>query len=188
VLLILISICCDLGSGYIRRIGENVTGLSEGDPVLLSFYSCGECEQCAERHPAYCHEFAGENYIGRRGAVTSATPEEGEDSRKGREEIYSRFFGQSSFSRYSIVDKACVVNAKHLVNSEEELSLFAPLGCGFQTGMGAIENIARPTECDVVVVLGLGSVGLAALMVQYLPSITTSSLPPMAHNCTINAY
>ncbi|KAL3490169.1 chaperonin 10-like protein [Aspergillus germanicus] len=169
------------GSGYVRKIGSNVTGLNEGDPVLLSFYSCGECEQCAERHPAYCHEFAGENYIGRRGAVTSAAAEEGEDYREGKKEIYSRFFGQSSFSRYSIVDKACVVNAKDLVRNEEELSLFAPLGCGFQTGMGAIENVAKPTECDVVVVLGLGSVGLAALMTaQITPHKATIGIDRIA--------
>ncbi|KAL3459377.1 chaperonin 10-like protein [Aspergillus heterothallicus] len=173
------------GSGYVRKLGSNVTGLDIGDPVLLSFYSCGTCEQCEESHPAYCHEFARENYVGRKGAVTSAAPQhpppentpssqEGQQGhehesqkqaqKKAGEEIYSRFFGQSSFARYSIVDKACVVNAKDLVRNEEELRLFAPLGCGFQTGMGAIENIARPTEKDVVVVLGLGSVGLAALM------------------------
>ncbi|KAJ0425072.1 chaperonin 10-like protein [Aspergillus carlsbadensis] len=176
------------GSGYARKIGANVTGLEVGDPVLLSFYSCGECEQCAEQHPAYCHEFAGENYVGRRGAVTSAatpdttTSSTGSERSDGKEEdIYSRFFGQSSFSRYSIVDKACVVNAKHLVNSEDELSLFAPLGCGFQTGMGAIENVARPTECDVVVVLGLGSVGLAALMTaQITPHKATIGIDRIA--------
>lgn len=103
-----------------------------------------------------------ENYIGRKGHVNSA-PATGKD--KKEEEIYSRFFGQSSFTRYSIVDKASVVNAKALVRNEEEMKLFAPLGCGFQTGMGAIDNTAQVGENSVLVILGLGSVGLAALMV-----------------------
>ncbi|KAL4963133.1 NAD(P)-dependent alcohol dehydrogenase [Aspergillus stella-maris] len=152
------------GSGYARKIGKNVKGLEIGDPVLLSFSSCGECEQCVERHPSYCDTFALENYVGRKGHVTSAASEKGE-------QISSRFFGQSSFSRYSIVDSSCILNAKNLINNEEELKLFAPLGCGFQTGMGAIENVACPEEGSVVVVLGLGSVGLAALM--------TASLRPL---------
>lgn len=149
------------GSGYARKIGKNVTTVQVGDPVLLSFYSCGTCDQCKEEHPAYCHSFASENYIGRKGHVNFA---EGE-----KEEIYSRFFGQSSFARYSIVDQASVVNAKDLIRDEEELKLFAPLGCGFQTGMGAVDNVVKPDSRDVVVVVGLGSVGLAALMVRYSP-------------------
>ena len=134
--------------------------------MLLSFSSCGECEQCIEKHPSYCDTFALENYVGRKGHVTSASASSSTDTAaKEGEAISSRFFGQSSFSRYSIVDSSCILNAKDLINSEEELKLFAPLGCGFQTGMGAIENVARPEEGSVVVVLGLGSVGLAALMV-----------------------
>lgn len=152
------------GSGYARKVGKNVTTVQSGDPVLLSFYSCGACDQCAEKHPSYCHSFAMENYVGRKGHVNSA-PAAGKDKDKEEEEIYSRFFGQSSFCRYSIVDKASVVNAKDLVRNEEEMRLFAPLGCGFQTGMGAIDNIAQVGENSVLVVSGMGSVGLAALMV-----------------------
>ncbi|KAL4816664.1 chaperonin 10-like protein [Aspergillus spinulosporus] len=143
------------GSGYVRRVGKNVTTVQEGDPVLLSFYSCGSCGQCQERHPSYCDSFAVENYVGRRGHVTTATSADGEGD--GGEQVYSRFFGQSSFARYSIVDKSCIVNAKDLIRSEDELALFAPLGCGFQTGMGAIENVTKPDENSVLVVLGLGS-------------------------------
>ncbi|KAL4953878.1 chaperonin 10-like protein [Aspergillus filifer] len=160
------------GSGYARKIGTNVRGIEIGDPVLLSFSSCGKCEQCEERHPSYCDTFAVENYVGRKGHVTSASSSTSTDTgAKASEAISSRFFGQSSFSRYSIVDSSCILNAKDLIKNEEELKLFAPLGCGFQTGMGAIENVARPESGSVVVVLGLGSVGLAALM--------TASLRPL---------
>ncbi|KAL4779692.1 chaperonin 10-like protein [Aspergillus varians] len=164
------------GSGYVLKTGKNVTTVQAGDPVLLSFYSCGACDQCDERHPAYCHSFWTGNYIGRTGHVSSASAsttttagnENENENESEKKDIYSRFFGQSSFARYSIVDKACVVNAKGLVRDEDELTLFAPLGCGFQTGMGAIDNVAQAGEESVVVVLGLGSVGLAALMTAKL--------------------
>ena len=54
--------------------------------------------------------------------------------------------------------------AKALIRSEDELKLFAPLGCGMQTGAGALLNIAKAGPDDRVMVLGLGGVGLGAGM------------------------
>jgi Zn-dependent alcohol dehydrogenase len=76
------------------------------------------------------------------------------------------FFGQSSFSNLSIVKKSSVVNVSSLVKGDEELKLFAPLGCGIQTGAGTVDNLAGAGPKDVVVILGLGGVGLAAIMVS----------------------
>lgn len=59
-----------------------------------------------------------------------------------------------------------VVNVSGLIKSEEELKLFAPLGCGFQTGAGTVTDLAGTTEKDTVTVLGVGGVGLAAIMVS----------------------
>lgn len=84
--------------------------------------------------------------------------------------IWSQFFGQSSFAQYSTVHKSTIVNAKTLIRDPSELKLFAPLGCGFQTGMGAIRNIAQAGPDDVVMVSGLGAVGMGALMVSRCPS------------------
>jgi Zn-dependent alcohol dehydrogenase len=77
------------------------------------------------------------------------------------------FFGQSSFSNLSIVKKTSLVNVSNIVKSEEELKLFAPLGCGIQTGAGTVDNLAGASPKDAVVILGLGGVGLAAIMVSY---------------------
>ena len=49
-------------------------------------------------------------------------------------EMGGRFFGQSSFANFSVVSEKSVVNANNLIKSKEELQLFAPLGCGIQTG------------------------------------------------------
>ncbi|GAB1192898.1 hypothetical protein APSETT444_002097 [Aspergillus pseudonomiae] len=143
------------GAGIVRALGPNVKSVEVGDPVLLSYYSCSSCDACQSSHPAYCDVFAGENYVGRQGAMKI---------RKAGEEPWSRFFGQSSFARHSVVSEASVLNVKDILRSEDELKLFAPLGCGFQTGMGAILNTSDAGPDDVVMILGLGAVGMGALM------------------------
>lgn len=80
--------------------------------------------------------------------------------------IWSQFFGQSSFAKHSIVHKSSVVNAKDLINNLDELKLFAPLGCGFQTGMGVIQNITMAVPNDTVLVTGLGAVGMGSVIVS----------------------
>lgn len=82
------------------------------------------------------------------------------------EQLWSRFFGQSSFAQYSIVSEASGINARELLHDDRELELFSPLGCGFQTGMGVIQNTTRAGPADAVMILGLGAVGMGALMVR----------------------
>ncbi|KAE8421185.1 chaperonin 10-like protein [Aspergillus pseudocaelatus] len=143
------------GAGIVRARGQNVKSVEVGDPVLLSYYSCSSCESCQNSHPAYCDVFAKENYVGRQGGMKIC---------KAGEEPWSMYFGQSSFARHSIVSEVSVVNVKNMLRSEDELKLFAPLGCGFQTGMGAILNTSNAGPDDVVMILGLGAVGMGALM------------------------
>ncbi|KAL2826292.1 chaperonin 10-like protein [Aspergillus cavernicola] len=147
------------GAGVVRALGHNVeSDVRLGDPVLLSYYSCGECRQCQRLHPAYCDAFPKENYTGRQGRMRiKGSSGRGED-------VWSRFFGQSSFARHSVVSQTSIVNVRDLLRGEDELKLFAPLGCGFQTGMGAILNYAAVGRDDAVMILGLGAVGMGALM------------------------
>lgn len=51
-----------------------------------------------------------------------------------------------------------------LVKTRDELELLAPLGCGIQTGTGSILNVAKASGTDRVLILGLGGVGLSAVM------------------------
>ncbi|KAH8706020.1 putative alcohol dehydrogenase [Talaromyces proteolyticus] len=143
------------GSGIVRAIGANVRSVKVGDRVLLSFYSCSSCGQCQDQHPAYCQKFQSENYPGQQGFMKL---------HKTDGELWSKFFGQSSFSHYSIVAEQSVINVESILNSDDELKLFAPLGCGFQTGMGIIQNITQPKLTDVIVILGMGAVGMGTLM------------------------
>ena len=155
------------GAGYVKAVGPGVTkDLKAGDPVLLSFDCCGECESCERGHPAYCATFMPLNIVGSNDVFRS---KEG----KG---VAGKHFGQSSFASLSVVNQASVLLARDLVQGEEELRLFAPLGCGIQTGAGAVLNIAKPGREDRVMVMGLGGVGLSAVMVCFSTHQRSSSL------------
>ncbi|KAK6379354.1 hypothetical protein LTS17_006272 [Exophiala oligosperma] len=79
------------------------------------------------------------------------------------QKICGLFFGQSSMASYTIAKQASVVNVTSVIRNESELKLFAPLGCGFQTGFGAIDVVASAGPDDTVVVMGIGGVGFSAI-------------------------
>jgi len=78
------------------------------------------------------------------------------------EAVRSQFFGQSTFSRLSVVNGTSV--AARYDGNPEEAAMYAACGCGFQTGAGTVLNVLKPQADDCVVVVGLGGVGLTALM------------------------
>ena len=136
-----------------------MTVAQEGDPVLLSFTSCGQCHACIDQVPSYCTSFMERNFIGNKIFDLASS-----EASSGEPTISGSFFGQSSFASLTIVSQRSVVNAKGLFQNRQELALFAPLGCGVQTGAGTIVNVAQAGPKDAVVVLGLGGVGLSAVM------------------------
>lgn len=141
------------GSGYVERIGSAVRKVQPGDRVVLTFNSCGECPNCAKSIPAYCHQFAPLNYGGSRPDGTSTVSS---DSGK----ISSNFFGQSSFATYTLANERNVVK----VGDDVPLELLGPLGCGIQTGAGAIMNSFNCPPGSSLLVIGAGAVGLSAVM------------------------
>ncbi|KAK3112392.1 hypothetical protein LTR53_011388 [Teratosphaeriaceae sp. CCFEE 6253] len=139
------------GAGYIRALGPDLAKehLSVGDPVLLSYASCIECATCKLGRPYHCPKF-GANIVGVADGFLSADGQEG---------IHGSFFGHSSFANLSVVKESSVVSAKDFVRDAQELKLFAPLGCGLQTGAGSVLNIAKAGKQDSVMVAGLGGIG-----------------------------
>jgi aryl-alcohol dehydrogenase len=150
------------GAGIVERVGSAVTSVALGDRVLLTFTSCGACRNCRLGHPAYCLEFLGRNLLGGRRADGSAT------LTRGDEELNAHFFAQSSFSTVVLADERGVTR----VSPDADLELLAPLGCGVQTGAGAVLNVLRPEPGTTLVVFGAGAVGLSAAMAARLTPAT----------------
>ncbi|WP_329309922.1 NAD(P)-dependent alcohol dehydrogenase [Streptomyces sp. NBC_01262] len=150
------------GAGVVEATGSAVTRVRPGDQVLLSFTSCGTCANCRDGHPAYCATWLPLNLIGGTRADGSATL-----SRDG-ENLGGHFFGQSSFARHALVDERSLVK----VPADAPLDLLAPLGCGVQTGVGAVWNVLQPRPGDAIVVTGAGAVGLSAVMAARLTPAT----------------
>lgn len=126
-----------------------------GDPVLLSFTACGTCEPCRENRVSRCGVFPSMNLAATRwpDGSTSAKLLDGRP-------VGGQFFGQSSFARLSAVHERSVVKCPY----PDDLAVYAPMGCGYQTGAGAILNILKPKPYQSVAIFGVGSVGFAALM------------------------
>ncbi|WP_433920158.1 NAD(P)-dependent alcohol dehydrogenase [Streptomyces canus] len=151
------------GAGVVEAVGPAVTGVAPGDHVVLSFTSCGDCRNCDGGHPAYCAGWLPLNLLGGRRADGTSTI-----SRDG-EPLGGHFFGQSSFAERALVDERSLVK----VDRDVPLESIAPLGCGVQTGVGAVWNVLKPVTGSTIVVLGAGAVGLSAVMAAALSPATT---------------
>lgn len=151
------------GAGIVERVGSEVTGVVPGDHVLLSFTSCGACPNCRDGHPAYCATWLPLNLIG------GARADDSHTITRDNAPMGGHFFGQSSFSRLALVDERSMI----VVDPDVPLESIAPLGCGVQTGVGAIWNVVKPRPGSSVVVLGAGAVGLSAIMAATLSPATT---------------
>src|SRR5947207_8358763 len=47
-------VCGHEGAGIVEEIGAAVTDFAPGDPVVISFPYCGECEPCRAGRISYC--------------------------------------------------------------------------------------------------------------------------------------
>ncbi|EHA25415.1 hypothetical protein CBS63078_7928 [Aspergillus niger] len=152
------------GAGYVRQVGPSVSAARVGDPVLLSFSACQTCQCCSRGHPAHCHNFDPINFESSKANRVFWGTEADVSTHSAEPEIFGQFFGQSSFASWTIVQEESVVNVSGLVEGRGDLHLLAPLGCGVQTGAGAVIKAAKAQPEDTVAVLGLGGVGLSAVM------------------------
>lgn len=149
-------------AGFVEKVGANVKGFSAGDPVILSYDSCGTCQPCMQALPSFCENYFSYNFGGSRQDGSTAL-------RKGNEKIHSNFFGQSSFATYSLASPRSLIK----LDSTEDMDYFGPLGCGIQTGAGAALNALKIGAGDTFAVFGIGSVALSALMAAKLAGATT---------------
>lgn len=151
------------GSGIVIATGSGVSDLSPGDHVVLSFLSCGDCPSCGEQQPAYCHSWVPLNFFGVRADGSSAlTDAQGQA-------LHGHIFGQSAFASHALVKRRNAVK----VDRDVPIELLGPLGCGIQTGAGAVLNSCRVRAGSSVAVIGTGAVGISAIMAAKIAGAAT---------------
>lgn len=141
-------------AGIVEEVGPHVMDLQRGDHVALVFVpSCGHCVPCMEGRPALCEPGAAANTAGtlvgghRRLHRPDGSP-------------LNHQVGVSCFAEYAVVARGTLVK----IDPELPLDIAALFGCAVLTGVGAVINSGRVQLGATVAVIGLGGVGLSALL------------------------
>ena len=148
------------GSGVVSSVGNSVSKVRPGDHVVLTYPYCGICENCQTGRPTYCPKtqewiFSG---TGRRSAPHLSVDGDA---------VNSAFMGQSSFCSHVVSTEDAVIP----VRKDVPLELLGPLGCGFQTGAGAVLRSLQVPAGSSIAIYGSGAVGLAAVMASRLAGV-----------------
>ncbi|MBF6278428.1 MULTISPECIES: NDMA-dependent alcohol dehydrogenase [Nocardia] len=139
------------GAGVVAAVGPNVTGISEGDPVVLSFLpACGHCSYCARGMSNLCDLGA---------AVVLGPQLDGTYRFHARGEDLGQMCLLGTFSEYTVVPAASVVK----IDDGFPLDRAALVGCGVTTGFGSAVRSGEVRVGDAVVVLGTGGIGMNAV-------------------------
>lgn len=132
-------------AGYVVEVGENVTSVKLGDPVVVSTMApCGRCYDCNSGRPHLCETWP----INVEGRLHNT-----------RGQMLIQMSRVSGFAEYTVVHESQVVQ----IPSEMPLDRAALLSCGVITGFGAVVNRAQVKPFSSVVVIGTGGVGLNAI-------------------------
>ena len=151
------------GAGIVESVGEDVRKVAPGDPVVLSYPWCGRCEPCHLGKPYHCVNAYPLCFGGARLDGSTATRD------ADGQPVHDHFFGQSSFGTYALAYERNVVK----VPEDAPLELLGPLGCGIQTGAGAVMNALKVGSGASFVAFGAGAVGLSAVMAARVVGATT---------------
>ena len=140
-------------SAEVIETGDGVDDLHPGDHVVMVFVpSCGCCFPCMKGRPALCEPGAAANAQG--------TLLSGARRLRIRDEYLNHATGVSCFAEHAVVSRRSCVKVNADI-SHREAALF---GCAVLTGAGAVINRARMQAGDTAAVVGLGGVGLSALI------------------------
>ncbi|MGG3940268.1 zinc-dependent alcohol dehydrogenase family protein [Peribacillus psychrosaccharolyticus] len=140
-------------AGIVVEVGEGVTDLEPGDHVVCAFVpSCGHCLPCQEGRPALCEPGAAANGEG-------TLLNDGRRLHLNGEEVYHHV-GVSAFADHAVVSRTSLIKVVKDIPFDE-LALF---GCAVITGVGAVVNTAKIEMGSTVAIIGLGGVGLSALL------------------------
>jgi alcohol dehydrogenase len=140
-------------AGVVEEIGPDVAGFAPGDHVVMVFVaSCGTCPLCLGGRPNLCQS----SWQARaQGTLQTGTRRL---SRQGRP--LNHWSGISAFAQYAVVTPQSLVR----IDADLPLDIAAIFGCAVITGVGAVVNTAKLAPASSAAVVGLGGVGLSALL------------------------
>jgi alcohol dehydrogenase len=140
-------------AGVVEELGEGVAGIMVGDRVVATFLPrCGACEGCATDGVRPCVPGTASNTTG------TLLGGGGRLTRDG--EPVAHHLGVSGFATHAVIDARSLVR----VDPDVPPTVASLMGCAVLTGGGAVLNTARPQPGSTVAVVGLGGVGMAALL------------------------
>ncbi len=140
-------------AGIVTELGAGVTDIELGDRVVMAFLPrCGTCANCLTDGRLPCIPGSAANNAGELLGGGRRL------HRRGHE--VHHHLGVSAFAGHAVVDRRSAVP----VGADVPPEVAAVLGCAVLTGGGAVVNAGDPRDGDTVVIVGLGGVGMAALL------------------------
>ena len=140
------------GSAWVEQLGDGVIGLDVGDLVVLAWTApCRSCRSCRRAEPWLCSQPEGSGH--------RLAPELVRLHRPDGEGI-GVYSGIGTFGQHQVVAASAAIK----VDPRTPAEVAALIGCAVTTGIGAVRNTARVEPGKSVVVIGLGGVGLSAVM------------------------
>ena len=140
-------------AGVVEEIGANVTQCKPGDHVVMSFVPiCGECEFCITGRSNICSTAFNARATG---ALINGNRRLSLDGKP-----LHHTNGVSCYAEYMVACEDSVIT----IDKEVPMLDAALFGCAVVTGVGAIINTAKIVPGSTIAVVGLGGVGLCALL------------------------
>lgn len=144
-------------AGIVEAVGEGVDDIAVGTRVVTTFLPrCGECAACATDGRLPCERGSASNGAGE---LLGGGRRLHEADAEGSHEVHHHL-GVSAFATHAVLDRRSVVP----VGDDVPPQVAAVLGCAMLTGGGAVLNAGKPREGDDIIIVGLGGVGMAALL------------------------
>lgn len=141
-------------AGIVEGLGPGVTDLQRGDHVALVFApNCGHCAPCREGRPALCEP-------GFAAAVAGTLLGGHRRVHRPDKSVLNHQAGVSCFAEYAVLARGSLVK----IDPELPLDIAALFGCAVLTGVGAAINCGQMKLGCSAAVVGLGGVGLSALL------------------------
>ena len=140
-------------SGIVESVGERVFDIVPGDRVVMTFLPrCEACDNCEQDGRLPCLEGTKSNNAG---VLLGGSRR----LSRGGQPVHHHL-GVSGFADHAVVGRESVVR----VGGDVPPAVAATLGCAVLTGGGAYINAVRPGPGESLMIVGLGGVGMAALL------------------------